>query len=53
MGGGLARSRAVIVGERLAGDAVVVLSGLKAGEQVLIGLAGVPVDGAPVEEVRS
>ncbi len=52
-GGGLARSRAVTVGERLAGDAVVVLSGLKSGEQVLVGLAGVPADGAPVEEVRS
>ncbi len=51
--GGLARSRAVTVGERLDGDAVVVLSGLKAGEQVLVGLASAPADGAPVEEVRS
>jgi RND family efflux transporter MFP subunit len=52
-GRGLARSRTVTVGERLDGDAVVVLSGLKAGEQVLLGLAGAPADGAPVEEVRS
>ncbi|MEP0775884.1 MAG: efflux RND transporter periplasmic adaptor subunit [Acidobacteriota bacterium] len=50
---GLARSRAVTLGERLEGEAVTVLSGLSGGEEVLLGLSGAPVDGAPVEEVRS
>lgn len=50
---GLARSRAVTVGERFGGDTVAVLSGLKGGEEVLVGLPGAPADGAPVDEVRS
>ena len=50
---GLARSRAVTVGERLDGEVVAVLSGLKAGEEVLVGLAAAPADGAPVQEVQS
>lgn len=50
---GLARSRAVTLGERLGGEAVAVLSGLAGGEEVLLGLSGAPADGSPVEEVRS
>lgn len=50
---GLARSRAVTVGERLEGGLVAVLSGLSGGESVLVGLAAAPADGAPVDEVQS
>jgi RND family efflux transporter MFP subunit len=51
-GEGRARTRAVTVGPMLAGERVEVLSGLVGGEDVLLGLAVPPVDGAPVEEVR-
>lgn len=50
---GRARSRAVRLGEQLAGEMITVLSGLAGGEQVLLGLASAPPDGTPVEEVRS
>jgi RND family efflux transporter MFP subunit len=49
---GLARSRAVTVGGALPGDRVEVLSGISNGDEVLVGLAVPPADGAPVEEVR-
>ena len=51
---GKARTRAVTLGTR-DGDLVEVLSGLKGGEDVLVGLAQAPADGAPVNasaEVR-
>lgn len=49
---GKARSRAVTLGAR-DGDAVEVLSGLKGGEELLVGLAQAPADGADVRvEVR-
>lgn len=44
---GKARTRAVTLGTR-DGDLVEVLSGLKGGEDVLVGLAQAPADGAPV-----
>ena len=44
---GKARSRAVTLGAR-DGDAVEVLSGLKGGEELLLGLAQAPADGAEV-----
>lgn len=44
---GKARTRAVSTGAR-DGDAVEVLSGLKGGEELLVGLAQAPADGAPV-----
>lgn len=44
---GKARTRAVTLGSR-DGDLVEVLSGLKGGEEVLVGLAQAPADGAPV-----
>jgi RND family efflux transporter MFP subunit len=49
---GLARTRAVTLGATLAGDKVEVLSGLRGDEDVLVGLATPPADGARVEEVR-
>jgi membrane fusion protein, multidrug efflux system len=49
---GKARSRAVSLGAGLEGGAVEVLSGVGAGEAVLVGLGAVPPDGAPVEEER-
>lgn len=50
--GGLARSRAVTLGAALESDRVEVLSGLRGDEEVLVGLATLPADGAQVEEVR-
>lgn len=47
-GEGRARSRTVTVGEALSGGGVEILSGLSGGETVLVGLASVPRDGAPV-----
>jgi RND family efflux transporter MFP subunit len=44
---GKARTRAVTLGAR-EGDAVEVLSGLKGGEELLVGLAQAPADGAEV-----
>jgi RND family efflux transporter MFP subunit len=44
---GKARTRAVTLGAR-AGDGVEVLSGLKGGEELLVGLAQAPADGAEV-----
>jgi RND family efflux transporter MFP subunit len=44
---GKARTRAVTLGAR-AGDVVEVLSGLKGGEELLVGLAQAPADGAEV-----
>ena len=44
---GKARSRAVTLGAR-DGDGVEVLSGLKGGEELLVGLAQAPADGAEV-----
>lgn len=49
---GRARTRAVTVGASLPADQVEVLSGLRGGEAVLIGLSAPPADGARVEEVR-
>ncbi|HPC84467.1 MAG TPA: efflux RND transporter periplasmic adaptor subunit [Thermoanaerobaculaceae bacterium] len=49
---GLARSRAVTLGETLPGDRIEVLSGLRGDEEVLVGLAALPADGARVEEVQ-
>lgn len=49
---GLARSRAVTLGVALESETVEVLSGLRGGEDVLVGLATLPADGARVEEVR-
>jgi hypothetical protein len=51
-GEGRARTRAVTVGPMLGDERVEVLSGLVGGEDVLVGLALPPADGAPVEEVR-
>jgi RND family efflux transporter MFP subunit len=51
--GGRAQSRAVTVGETLAGGRVEVLSGLAGGESVLVGLGAPPPAGAPVEEVAA
>jgi hypothetical protein len=51
-GEGRARTRAVTVGPTLTGERVEVLSGLVGGEEILLGLAAPPADGAPVEEVR-
>lgn len=45
---GKARTRAVTLGAR-AGDGVEVLSGLKGGEELLVGLAQAPADGAEVK----
>lgn len=50
---GLARTRAVTLGARTAGDKVEVLSGLRGGEEVLLNLGTPPADGARVEEVQS
>jgi multidrug efflux pump subunit AcrA (membrane-fusion protein) len=44
---GKARTRAVTLGSR-DGDVVEVLSGLKGGEDVLVGLSAAPADGAEV-----
>ena len=44
---GKARTRAVTLGSR-DGDVVEILSGLKGGEDVLVGLAQAPADGAAV-----
>jgi len=49
---GKARSRVVTLGDAMNGGEVEVLSGLAGGENVLVGLATAPADGAPVEEVR-
>jgi multidrug efflux system membrane fusion protein len=46
---GKARSRAVTVGGPVGGDRIEVLSGVAAGEQVVVGLGTVPADGTPVE----
>ena len=51
-GEGRARSRAVSPGGALADGRVEVLAGVKAGDEVLLGLGAAPADGAPVEEVR-
>ncbi len=50
---GKARSRAVTVGGDIGDGMVEVLSGLSGGEDVLVGLAMPPDDGAPVQEIRS
>ena len=50
---GKARSRAVTVGADLGNGMTEVLSGLNGGEDVLVGLAMPPADGAPVQESRS
>lgn len=44
---GKARTRAVTLGARI-GDAVEILSGLKGGEELLVGLSEAPADGAEV-----
>jgi RND family efflux transporter MFP subunit len=49
---GRARSRAVSPGATLPDGRVEVLAGVKAGDEVLVGLGAAPADGAPVEEVR-
>jgi len=49
---GRARSRAVSPGAALPDGRVEVLAGVKAGDEVLVGLGAAPADGAPVEEVR-
>jgi multidrug efflux pump subunit AcrA (membrane-fusion protein) len=49
---GKARSRAVTLGTR-DGDVVEVLSGLKGGEALLIGLSAAPADGAEVRAPSS
>lgn len=49
---GLARSRAVTLGPPLGDEQVEVLSGLRGGEEILVGLEALPRDGARVEEVR-
>jgi multidrug efflux system membrane fusion protein len=46
---GKARSRAVSLGAPMSDDRVEILSGLSGGEDVLVGLAAIPVDGAAVE----
>ena len=48
-----ARSRAVVIGQSLPDGRLEVLSGLAGGESVLVELAAVPADGAPVEETLS
>ncbi|MGE5236341.1 MAG: efflux RND transporter periplasmic adaptor subunit [Acidobacteriota bacterium] len=48
-GEGKARSRVVSVGGPMPNDLVEILAGLSGGEDVLVGLAAVPADGAPVE----
>ena len=50
---GRARSQVVSLGNRLPEDRVEVLSGLAGEEHVLLGLASLPVNGAPVLEVGS
>ncbi|HUK12305.1 MAG TPA: efflux RND transporter periplasmic adaptor subunit [Thermoanaerobaculaceae bacterium] len=49
---GRARTRAVVTGATLPGDRLEVLSGLRGGEDVLVGAAAPIADGATVEEVR-
>ena len=49
---GRARTRAVTLGSR-DGDAVEVLSGLKGGEELLVGLSAAPADGAEVRAPAS
>jgi multidrug efflux system membrane fusion protein len=47
--GGRARSRVVTLGDVQANGRVEVLSGVAAGDEVLVGLATAPADGTPVE----
>jgi multidrug efflux system membrane fusion protein len=49
---GLARTRAVVTGERLPDGRIEVLSGLAGGEDVLLEPGAMPPDGAPVQEAR-
>jgi RND family efflux transporter MFP subunit len=48
-GEGKARSRAVALGGAVSDDRVEILAGVSGGEDVLVGVAAVPSDGAPVE----
>jgi RND family efflux transporter MFP subunit len=48
--GGKTRSRAVTVGEPLGENLIEVLSGVAAGDEILVGLAAVPMDGTLVVE---
>jgi RND family efflux transporter MFP subunit len=49
---GKARSRVVTLGAPVVDGEIEVLSGLSGNEEVLLGLAAAPADGAPVEEAR-
>ena len=51
-GAGKAHTRAVTLGSPLPDGRVEVLSGLSGGEEVLVGLAALPQEGAPVEEAE-
>ncbi|MEW6336708.1 MAG: efflux RND transporter periplasmic adaptor subunit [Acidobacteriota bacterium] len=48
-GEGRARSRAVALGNAVTDERVEILAGVGGGEEVLVGVAAVPSDGAPVE----
>jgi RND family efflux transporter MFP subunit len=50
--GGKARSRAVTVGGPVGEGRVELLSGVSAGEEIVVGFAAVPVDGTPLTEAR-